>query len=161
MTNVLLKQDILCVPVSHLWYSMHFKIGFLCRWCFLVAVVFGWWPARWWKIWGCSLWFYWRIRTTQVNVNSGTFLVAPLQLCCHPHRWFVPYIILPAWKNQMLSLRNWCGQKNLSRDMSHLLWFGPFTGSDTSLDDWLLERATSLSIISAWDRFLSPSMKKK
>lgn len=45
--------------------------------------------------------------------------------------------------------------------MSHLLWFGPFTGSDTSLDDWLLERATSLSIISAWDRFLSPSMKKK
>ena len=51
--------------------------------------------------------------------------------------------------------------KNLSSDMSYLVWFGPFTGSDTSLDDWLLQRATSLSIISAWDLFLSPSVKTK
>lgn len=119
-----LMLDILYLPVPHPWSRMRFKIGLLCRWCFLVRVVFGWWLGLWWKIQGYSLWFYWRIRATQVNINSGTFLVAPLQLCCHPFRWFVPHIILSAWKRRLLLslLSDKFGQKTLA--VMWLTWCG-------------------------------------
>lgn len=49
--QIFLKQDMFFVPVPCLWSSMHFKIGFLCRWCFLLSdVVFGGWLGLWRKI---------------------------------------------------------------------------------------------------------------
>lgn len=50
--------------------------------------------------------------------------------------------------------------QNLSSDLTYLVWFGLFTGSDTDMDDWLLQRATSLSIIFSSDLTLSPSTNK-
>lgn len=50
--------------------------------------------------------------------------------------------------------------KNLGSDVTYMMWFGLFTGSDTDLYDWLLQKATSLSIIFTWDLSLSPSMNK-
>lgn len=48
--------------------------------------------------------------------------------------------------------------QNLSCNMTYMMLFGLSTGFDTDLDDWLLQKATSLSITSSWDLSLSPSM---